>query len=105
MAKNGIHWGENYNSPYHISDSTLSAESFRLLTQLKRSKVYPVTNNDTTSTRTYLASSSNNGTYNLYIVNDNIKPINVSIDLNAWDISDNSWIPVEKVSSNYWVNI
>jgi len=108
IAKNGIHWGENTNAPYHIADSSLSAESFRLLTQLKGSIIYPVSNNDTNgsiSRRTYLASSNNNDRiYYLYIVNDNQTATNVSFDLTSWAINDSTWIPVETVSSNYWVN-
>jgi len=79
-----------------------------LLTQLKGSIIYPVSSNDTNNTisrRTYLASSNNNGIYYLYIVNDNQTSTNVSFDFTSWAINDSTWIPVETVSSNYWVNL
>ena len=51
VAKNGIHWGEIYNDPFDVSDSTLCAEAMRLLTQMKKSKIYTLTSSDTSSYR------------------------------------------------------
>ncbi len=81
VAKNGLHWGEIYNDPYHISDTTLSAEAMRLLTQMKNSKIYPLTSSDTSSYRSYLGSSNNDGFYYLYAVNDAADIVNLSIDV------------------------
>ena len=39
IAKNGLHWGEIYVSPYNIADTTLSAEAVRLLSIIKQSKM------------------------------------------------------------------
>lgn len=105
VAKNGLHWGEIYNDPYQIADTTLSAESFRLLTQLKKAKIYPIRSNDTTSSRTYLASSNGDAIFYLYAVNDNSKQAYLNIDLSALNITDKTQILVETVSSNYWVSI
>jgi hypothetical protein len=38
-------------------------------------------------------------------VNDNQTSTNVSFDFTSWAINDSTWIPVETVSSNYWVNL
>ncbi len=47
IAKNGLHWAEFYDEPFHISDTTLSAEFVRLLSKMKQSKIYTIQSNDT----------------------------------------------------------
>lgn len=47
IAKNGLHWAELTDEPFHLSDTTLSAEFVRLLAKMKQSQIYPVESNDT----------------------------------------------------------
>ena len=58
VSKNGLHWGELYNDPYPISDGTLSAEHYRILTKMIGSTIYNVTKNDSIITSIYLSSSN-----------------------------------------------
>ena len=47
VSKNGLHWGEIANDPYPISDTTLSAEHYRILTKMIGATMYNVTKTDT----------------------------------------------------------
>jgi hypothetical protein len=38
VIKNGLHWGDIYNYPYNLADTTLSAEALRLTTTLKNAQ-------------------------------------------------------------------
>ena len=105
IKKNGIHWADIYGDPYHVSDSTTCAEALRLLTQLKNSKVYPLAVNDSSTYRTYLGSSSNDGFYYLYIVNDAVDTVNLSVNLAQWNITAGTQIIMESVSAGYFGEI
>jgi hypothetical protein len=102
IAKNGLHWGEIYTSPYNIGDTTLSAEAVRLLTKLKQSTMYATSTNDTSKYRTYLASSNGDSYYFIYIVNDSGDYVTTSIDLSQLSPSIGAQIFVETVSKSYY---
>ena len=55
--KNGLVWEEANVAPYDFSDTTLSAESFRLLAKVQGAQIYTVTSNDTGLYGTYLSKS------------------------------------------------
>ena len=105
IKKNGIHWAENYADPFHLSDTTLSAEAMRLITQFKKSKIYPVASNDTSSYRTYLASNNGDGFFYFFVVNDAADSINVSINLTQWNITTGTQVLVESACDGYYGEI
>jgi hypothetical protein len=103
VAINGLHWGENYLDPYWISDTTLSAEAFRLLTVMKQSQIYRVANTDTTVLRTYIASrKAGDLFYYLFAVNGLGTAVNLNINLAAWNILSGTKIIIEQVGSGNW---
>jgi hypothetical protein len=103
IAKNGLHWGEITEKPYHLSDTTLSAEGMRLLTKMKNSKIYPISSNDTSRLRTYVGSKNDDGRYYLYIVNDkDYDTVNLTIDFSQWNLSNGAQIIVETVATDLW---
>jgi hypothetical protein len=88
LSKNGVHWAENAAAPYHVTDSTLSAEAIRLV-NAKLSGGRPlldITLSSTGSTKTYFAVKEG-GAYYLVTVNDNANPSPLSIVLSAWGIA------------------
>ncbi len=106
IAKNGIHWGDIYSAPYLISDTTLSAEAMRILTQMKNSKIFPVISNDTSILRTYLASNNGlDGFYYLYIVNDANDTLNVALDASKWTINTGTQLILESAGSGFFGEI
>ena len=98
-----MHWGENYVDPYWISDTTLSAEAFRLLTVMKQSNIYTVSNTDTTVQRTYIASrKTGDPFYYLFAVNPLGSTVNLNINLAAFNIISGTKIIIEQVGNGYW---
>ena len=55
--KNALVWEEANVAPYDFSDTTLSAESYRLLAKVQGAQIYTVTSNDTGLYGTYLSKS------------------------------------------------
>jgi len=102
VKKNGIYWGENYMSPFHISDSTLSGEAARLLSNLKKSEIFVGTSTDTSKYRTYLGSRNSDGRYYLYAVNDKNDYVSLKINISQWNIAERSQIIVETVGTGYF---
>jgi hypothetical protein len=83
-----VHWAENLAAPYHITDSTLSAEAIRLVSsQLSGGKpLLDITSSSTNSNRTFLAVKV--GTvYHLVMCNDQATALPVKVDLTAWGIA------------------
>ena len=108
---NGLHWGEIEQDPFDLSDTTLSAESMRLLTtKLIKSKIYPIIDsNDSSIYRNYIlvnsSSTLNNDLfYYLYAINDKDENVTLLINLNQLnnDINENTKLIVEEVNANYW---
>jgi hypothetical protein len=83
-----VHWAENLAAPYHITDSTLSAEAIRLVfSKLSGNRpMYDITLSSTGSTKTYYAVKEG-GVYYIITVNDNSTPSLLSIVLSAWGIT------------------
>jgi hypothetical protein len=85
LSKNGVHWAENIVAPYHITDSTLSAEAIRLVnSKLSGARpLYEMTVSGGGSTKTYLAVKEGS-VYYLVTCNDNVNPSLVRFNLSAW---------------------
>jgi hypothetical protein len=105
VAMNGIHWGEIYKDPFDISDTTLAAESFRLLaTKIKNSVIYPIDLvNEKSKYRNYLMTKQDNSSlYYLSAVNDKDEPVNLIVDMRQLkNFSLSSYILVEQVGDVY----
>ncbi len=105
VAKNGIHWGDIVSSPFDLSDSTLCAEAMRLLTQVKQSDIFLVTNDDSSSLRRYFSTTSPEGYLHLFAVNDKSDNVNLEIDFSKWNISADTKVIVETVGQGFWGEI
>jgi hypothetical protein len=105
VSKNGLHWGELYNDPYPISDTTLSAEHYRLLTKMIGSTIYVVKKNDSATTSMYLSSYNNDGFYYLYAVNDQNNTLTLNIDPTAFGPISGTDIIAEAAGPGYWGEI
>ena len=102
VKKNGLYWGETSVSPFHISDSTLSGEAARILSNVKNSMIFGVTTTDTSKYRTYLGSKNSDGRYYLYVVNDKNDFVSLTINLSQWNIAEGSQIIVETAGTGYF---
>ena len=111
VAMNGLHWGEIEQDPFDLADTTLSAESMRLLTtKLIKSKIYPIIDsNDSSIYRNYILVNSSSTLnddlfYYLYAINDKDENVTLLINLNQLnnDINENTKLIVEEVNANYW---
>jgi hypothetical protein len=102
VSKNGLHWGEIYNDPYPIADTTLSAEHYRLLTKMIGATMYEPTKTDSSNTTTYLSAESTDGFNYLFTTNDQNNTLSLSIDVSAFGPQIGSQIIVEAAGPNYW---
>ncbi len=102
VAKNGLHYGENEKAPFHISDTTLSAESVRLLSFLKNLKIYNLISNLNLSKYTEYLGAEDLNNYYIIIVNDKNDSVNLEINVSDWNINNNTQIITESVSDSYW---
>lgn len=100
IAKNGLHYGDNSVAPFHISDSTLSAESVRLLSIFTQKKIYFINTKDSNKYRAYLATESNKS-FNLIAINDRNESVQLLISLTEWKKVNQTRIFIESVSKNY----
>jgi hypothetical protein len=110
VAMNGLHWGEIYNEPFDLADTTLSAEMMRLLTtKLIKSKLYSIgiEGDDRSIYRNYvLARSPNDPFYSyIYIINDRDELVNLNINLNQLNLIKGAKIFIEQVGNGYWNEI
>ena len=108
LKKNGLHWSEMSQAPYHISDTTLSAEAMRLLTPLKNSRIYALSPASTSglSKVFFLASSTaTDGLFYVYIVNDDSSRLRLNISLSAWNVFPGSKVLIESVGNGFWGEI
>ena len=102
ITKTGLHWGEISLSPFHLSDTTLSAEAVRLLTNMKRTTIYQTSSNETSKYRMYLGSKNGDTGYYFNIVNDKNDFVKLLIDLSQWNIEEGAQIVVETAGTGYW---
>jgi hypothetical protein len=104
IAKNGLHWGEISQEPFHLSDTTLAAESVRLLSKMKQSNIYSLVTNDTSKFRKYLVSKNNNKEsdyWYIYAVNDKSESVQLLINITELNVPENNEIIIEQVGSKY----
>lgn len=102
IAKNGIHWGEIYSSPFNLLDTTLSAEGFRLVTKMKQSKIYEIKSNDTSKYRSYIGSKNEEeGVFYFYVINDKNDFVTLSVDLSSWNIEARTKLICERVGEGF----
>jgi hypothetical protein len=107
LAKNGLHWADFSQDPYDITDTTLSAESMRLLSKLKNQRslvLSRVTSNDTTSSRSYVAANSGQDDFfYLHLVNDGNKRVSYTVDLSLWQaqVNQNTRVILESVGNEF----
>jgi hypothetical protein len=108
IKKTGLHWSEFNSTPYDISDTTLAAEGMRLLSKAIKSKIYTVNSNTTKYNELgYMASSTGDGLFYLYIVNEGGSKFKTVIDLSKSGISFNlaNMHLVESVGSGFFGEI
>ena len=105
VAKNGLHWAELYNDPFPISDTTLEAEHFRLLTKMINATIFVVNTNDTASKSSYLSSKSNDGFYYLFAVNYQNRPIALALNVSGFSPLSGTQIIAEAAGPGYWGKI
>jgi hypothetical protein len=104
IAKNGLHWGEISQEPFHLSDTTLAAESVRLLSKMKQSNIYSLVTNDTSKFRKYLVSTNYNKEsdyWYIYAVNDKSESVQLFINITELNMPENNEIIIEQVNSKY----
>ncbi|KAG5182244.1 hypothetical protein JKP88DRAFT_245692 [Tribonema minus] len=88
ITKDGILWGDNYDQPYNIGDSTLGAETVRLLAlHAQSSRMYTTTRSGLAKTTYALAVREGGGAdgayYYLYLINTGA-PTVLDLDFSAW---------------------
>jgi hypothetical protein len=109
VAMNGLHWGEIYQEPFDLADTTLSAEAFRLLsTKLIKSKLYSIgIDGDSSAYRSYLLAKSPNDPFYSYIyaLNDKKELIDLNINLSQLNLNGKAKIFIEQVGNGYWNEI
>jgi hypothetical protein len=109
VAKNGLHWGELSQAPHHVSDTTLMAESSRLMMSMKRARIHPVSaeNNPSARIRFLASANADDKCFYVYIVNDGTSRLNLSIDLSEWadSVQAGTQLPVESVQDGYYGEI
>jgi hypothetical protein len=86
LSKNGVHWAENTAAPFHVTDSTLSAEAIRLVSsRLSGGKALLDITGASTGAKTFLA-VKDGSTYYLVMCNDQATALPVRVDLTAWGV-------------------
>jgi hypothetical protein len=112
VAKNGLHWGKISLPNYDLSDQTLSAESYRILSKVassntKTTTIFNMNTNDSSNYAQYLGSNNGDGFYYMYIVNAQLTTtVNVTIGANinfgSWNINQGTQIIHEVATGSYY---
>ncbi len=105
VKKNGMHYVDNFNSPYNIGTITKAGEVWRLFNKAfspGRDRLGFVAGSgaDTLDVQTSYDPVAKR--YYLFSANDTALPVSLNIDLSAWKIPTNNQVVIEEVSQSYY---